>query len=103
LCLCDTAVLPARPTRRSSDLHRCRADRGETGGVRDKTPDPQARVQFAPSILPVYLRRTDAIEELIPWLYLKGISTGDFGEALQADRKSTRLNSSHVKISYAVF
>lgn len=54
------------------------------GRVRDKSPDPQARVQFAPSILPVYLRRTDAIEELIPWLYLKGISTSDFGEALQA-------------------
>src|SRR5690606_30598264 len=54
------------------------------GRVRDKTPDPQARVHFAPSVLPVYLRRTDVIEELIPWLYLKGISTGDFGEALQA-------------------
>jgi putative transposase len=54
------------------------------GRVRDKTPDPDARVQFAPSILPVYLRRIDAIEELIPWLYLKGISTSDFGEALQA-------------------
>lgn len=54
------------------------------GRVRDKTSDPQARVHFAPSVLPVYLRRTDAIEELIPWLYLKGISTGDFGEALQA-------------------
>ena len=54
------------------------------GRVRDNTRDPQARVHFAPSILPVYLRRTDAIEELIPWLYLKGISTGDFGEALQA-------------------
>jgi transposase-like protein len=41
-------------------------------------------VQFTPSVLPAYLRRTDAIEELIPWLYLKGISTSDFGEALQA-------------------
>jgi transposase-like protein len=35
-------------------------------------------------VLPAYLRRTDTIEELIPWLYLKGISTSDFGEALQA-------------------
>ena len=35
-------------------------------------------------MLPAYLRRTDTIEELIPWLYLKGISTSDFGEALQA-------------------
>ena len=35
-------------------------------------------------MLPAYLRRTTAIEELIPWLYLKGVSTGDFQEALQA-------------------
>ncbi|MBL9162266.1 MAG: IS256 family transposase [Planctomycetaceae bacterium] len=52
--------------------------------VRDNSPDPNERVTFAPSVLPAYLRRTDAIEELIPWLYLKGISTSDFGEALQA-------------------
>ena len=35
-------------------------------------------------MLPAYLRRTKAIEELIPWLYLKGVSTSDFSEALQA-------------------
>ena len=34
--------------------------------------------------LPPYLRRTKSVEELIPWLYLKGISTGDFSEALEA-------------------
>jgi transposase-like protein len=34
--------------------------------------------------LPPYLRRTKSIDELIPWLYLKGISTGDFTEALAA-------------------
>ena len=54
------------------------------GRVRDNTPDAAQRVRFTPSVLPAYLRRTNAIEELIPWLYLKGISTGDFGEALQA-------------------
>ena len=54
------------------------------GRVRDNTRDAESRVQFTPSVLPAYLRRTDAIEELIPWLYLKGISTGDFGEALQS-------------------
>jgi putative transposase len=42
------------------------------------------RVRFTSSILPPYLRRTKSIEELIPWLYLKGISTGDFSEALMA-------------------
>jgi len=35
-------------------------------------------------ILPPYLRRAKSIEELLPWLYLKGISTGDFSEALAA-------------------
>ena len=35
-------------------------------------------------MLPPYLKRTDSIQELIPWLYLKGISTGDFSEAQQA-------------------
>ena len=54
------------------------------GRVRDKSKDPDRRVDFTPSVLPAYLRRTDKIEELIPWLYLKGVSTGDFGEALQS-------------------
>ena len=39
---------------------------------------------FHSKILPPYLRRAKAIEELIPWLYLKGISTGGFSEALQS-------------------
>jgi putative transposase len=51
--------------------------------VRDNSPAPSARVQFSSAILPPYLRRSKAIEEFIPWLYLKGISTGDFSEALQ--------------------
>jgi putative transposase len=34
--------------------------------------------------LPYYLRKTKSIETLIPWLYLKGISTGGFTEALVA-------------------
>lgn len=54
------------------------------GRLRDKDPDRSKRVTFSPSVLPSYLRKTKAIEELIPWLYLKGISTGDFGEALQS-------------------
>ena len=54
------------------------------GRVRDNDPDRDRRVTFSPSVLPSYLRKTSAIEELIPWLYLKGISTGDFAEALQA-------------------
>lgn len=40
------------------------------------------RETFQSSILPPYLRKTRSIEELLPWLYLKGVSTGDFSEAL---------------------
>lgn len=52
--------------------------------VRDKSPDAEQRLKFSSSILPPYLRRSKAIDELIPWLYLKGVSTGDFSEALQS-------------------
>ena len=51
--------------------------------VRDQSPNPSQRVHFSSALLPPYLRRSKAIEEFIPWLYLKGISTGDFTEALQ--------------------
>ena len=34
---------------------------------------------FSSKILPPYLRKTRSLEELIPWLDLKGVSTGDFG------------------------
>ncbi len=54
------------------------------GRVRDNSPVSADRVQFSPSLLPAYLRRTESIEELLPWLYLKGISTSDMGEALQS-------------------
>ncbi len=40
--------------------------------------------RFSSKILPPYLRKAKSVEELIPWLYLKGISTGDFQEALTA-------------------
>jgi putative transposase len=51
--------------------------------VNDKRIDNDGeRIQFKSSILPPYLRRSKSIEELIPWLYLKGISTGDFSDAL---------------------
>ena len=53
--------------------------------VNDKRIDENGQsIRFSSKILPPYLRRTKSIDELIPWLYLKGISTGDFTEALQA-------------------
>jgi len=51
--------------------------------VRDRRP-PSEREQFTSAILPPYLRKTKSIEGLIPWLYLKGVSTGDFSEALSS-------------------
>ncbi|HEY2236865.1 MAG TPA: IS256 family transposase [Candidatus Angelobacter sp.] len=51
--------------------------------VNDRRVDEQGnRLHFSSKILPPYLRKTKAIEELVPWLYLKGISTSDFPEAL---------------------
>jgi putative transposase len=47
-------------------------DRGKSG------------ITFNSQLIPPYLRRTKNIEELLPVLYLKGISTGDFGDALTA-------------------
>ena len=51
--------------------------------VQDRRP-AELRETFTPAVLPPYLRRTKSLDELIPWLYLKGISTGDFPEALKA-------------------
>jgi transposase-like protein len=54
--------------------------------VRDRAAaaDNPGRIRFSPSILPPYMRRSKSIETLLPILYLKGISTGDFSEALTA-------------------
>jgi len=51
--------------------------------VRDRGTGAE-KIRFTSSLLPPYLRRAKSVEELLPWLYLKGISTGDFGEALAA-------------------
>ena len=46
--------------------------------------DRRAEHQFSSNILPPYMRRTPSIDALIPALYLRGVSTGDFCEALSA-------------------
>jgi transposase-like protein len=51
--------------------------------VQDRRPTQQ-REKFTSAILPPFLRKTKSVEELLPWLYLKGVSTGDFSEALAA-------------------
>lgn len=50
--------------------------------IRDKQASAEREV-FNSSILPKSLRKTKSIEKLVPWLYLKDISTNDFPEALQ--------------------
>jgi putative transposase len=52
--------------------------------VRDREATGGERIRFSPTILPPYARRTKSLEVLIPVLYLKGVSTGDFEEALAA-------------------
>ena len=58
------------------------------GPVEIKVPKTRDRsgqgIQFRSELLPPYIKRTKSIETVLPWLYLKGISTGDFSEALAA-------------------
>jgi transposase-like protein len=57
------------------------------GDVPVKQPrvrDRGGKIKFSSNILPRYLRRTRSLEELLPWLYLKGVSTNDFATALTA-------------------
>ena len=51
-------------------------DRGATGA--------EDRVRFSSTILPKWARRTRSLDALLPVLYLRGVSTGDFQEALAA-------------------
>lgn len=56
------------------------------GDVEIKVPKVRDRscsvIHFNSALLPPYLKRTQSVEDLLPWLYLKGISTGDHQEAL---------------------
>lgn len=53
--------------------------------ISDRRKDESGqRIRFTSRVLPKYLRKTKAVEELVPWLYLKGVSSNDFSEALSA-------------------
>jgi putative transposase len=57
------------------------------GAVLVKAPrvrDRGGELKFNSSLLPPYLRRTRSLDELLPWLYLKGLSSSDFSGALTA-------------------
>ena len=49
--------------------------------VRDRSG---SGIKFTSALLPPYLKRARSVEELLPWLYLKGVSSGDFSEALSS-------------------
>lgn len=50
--------------------------------VNDRRKDFEEKINFHSSILPPYLRREKELDEFIPYLYLKGISSGDFSGVL---------------------
>jgi hypothetical protein len=53
--------------------------------IRDRgASDTTDRVRFSSAILPKWARRTRSLDALLPILYLRGVSTGDFQEALSA-------------------
>ncbi|SCZ86983.1 transposase (fragment) [Nitrosomonas mobilis] len=57
------------------------------GDIEVKVPKVRDRsgsgIKFNSSLIPPYLKRTRSIEEFLPWLYLRGVSTGDFTETLK--------------------
>ena len=52
--------------------------------MRDRGDENSEKICFQSSVLPKYLRRTKCLERLLPWLYLKGVSSGNFQDALAA-------------------
>jgi putative transposase len=52
--------------------------------VGDRAAKERDRLLFLPSVAPKYMRRSKSLDALIPWLYLKGVSSGDFQTALSA-------------------
>jgi hypothetical protein len=61
--------------------------------VRDRATDAPAesKIRFTSAILPRWARRSRSLDALLPVLYLRGISTGDFQEALAAILQGNRF------------
>jgi putative transposase len=57
---------------------------GEVAVRAPRVRDRAGELKFSSSLLPPYLRRTRTLGELLPWLYLKGLSSSDFAGALTA-------------------
>ena len=72
---------------RNGKSHHERTVQMGAGSVRIQAPrvdDRRPEQRFTSKLLPPYMRRSPRLEEAVPVLYLKGLSTGDFSEALEA-------------------
>jgi len=72
---------------RNGRSHHERTVQMGAGSVKVRAPrvdDRRSEHRFASNILLPYMRRSPRLEEAIPVLYLRGLSTGDFSEALEA-------------------
>ncbi len=63
--------------------------------VNDKRVDEETgeRKRFSSKILPAYARRSPKVTDVLPILYLRGLSTGDFGPALQRSARRGRVRA----------
>ena len=52
--------------------------------VRDRGGNNGDKIKYTSALIPAYMRRSKSLDELIPALYLRGISTGDFKQVLAA-------------------
>lgn len=84
----DVRLLDGRPAVVRNGYLPARQIQTGIGEVEVQVPKVRDRsgsgIHFSSQLLPPYLRRTKSMEELIPWLYLKGVSTGDYTDALSA-------------------
>src|SRR5256885_13312631 len=89
------------PTRRSSDLETYGSDRD--GWLADFKVVGAEALLLAPRHLTFEEAATLPCAAVTAWSALAGVRAGDTVLTQGSDRKSTRLNSSHLVISYAVF
>jgi transposase-like protein len=66
--------------------------------ARDRGGEGDTEAKFSSRIVPPYLRRSQSIDDFLPWLYLKGVSSGDFADTLQAlvGREAPGLSSTTI-------
>jgi transposase-like protein len=71
---------------------------GAVGIKQPRVRDRREGEEFSSRILPKYMRRVPSVDALIPALYLRGISTGDFSEALEAilGPRATGLSATNI-------